>query len=212
MPLPMVHLAVAVRICGLEGANPSPDFLLGSIAPDAIHMRPGTSRIDKLRVHLTETADPHNERLRELLAHAEPQSMQTTGFAMGYITHILTDQQWTVTVGDSFRRSIPPDLSPQELSALYYQETDQVDIGLYRKVPWRLEVWSKLAAAQPKDFFTLLTADEIARWRDRTLAWYDDPAHDPRITPAHITGEDVNEFIVQAAERILATYRAWASS
>ena len=45
MPLPMVHLSVAVSLCEKDGRFPSPDFLLGSIAPDAIHMRPFTRKV-----------------------------------------------------------------------------------------------------------------------------------------------------------------------
>ena len=35
MPWPMVHFAVASEI----NSNPSPEFLLGSLAPDSIHVR-----------------------------------------------------------------------------------------------------------------------------------------------------------------------------
>jgi hypothetical protein len=63
MPLPMVHLAVAVRVHEVESRVPSSAFLLGSIAPDAIHMRPGTGRDDKRRVHLVDPHDPGHERI-----------------------------------------------------------------------------------------------------------------------------------------------------
>ena len=52
MPLPMIHLAVAVGVHTLAGREPSAAFLLGSIAPDAIHMRDGADRSDKERTHL----------------------------------------------------------------------------------------------------------------------------------------------------------------
>ena len=74
-----------------------------------------------------------------------------------------------------------------------------------------MEVWSKLDSTQPRDFGILLTADEITRWRDRTQVWYEDPAHDPRITPIHITHHEVVVFILQAAEEILATCNMWES-
>lgn len=52
MPLPMVHLAIAVQAHKLISSEPTPAFLLGSIAPDAIHMRPNTTRNDKQKTHL----------------------------------------------------------------------------------------------------------------------------------------------------------------
>lgn len=209
MPLPMVHLAVAVRICGLEGVALSPDFLLGSIAPDAIHMRTGSSPHDKQATHFAEIPDPQHERLRELFTSSRSQTGSTRDFSMGYVTHILTDQLWGNTIVVSFGKSIPSELSDQECGKLYYQETDQIDIDLYRQAPWRAEVWKKLTSAQPNDFTLLLTADEITRWRDRTQVWYVDPAHDPKITPVHITRQEVDAFIGQAAEEIVATFRSW---
>ena len=50
MPLPMVHLSTAVKINTLQGLK-SPEFYLGSISPDAVHMRTGFVRDDKIRSH-----------------------------------------------------------------------------------------------------------------------------------------------------------------
>ena len=130
MPLLMVHLAVAVRMHDLDESTPSPDFLLGSIAPDAIHMRAGSGSDDKQRVHLSELHDPQHDRLRELLAQSGSPKLSTMGFAEGYVAHILIDHLWGDKIGDSFRRSIPPDLPPQERASLHYLETDQIDIDL----------------------------------------------------------------------------------
>lgn len=211
MPLKMVHLAVAVKMCALEGSTPAPDFLLGSIAPDAIHMRDGSRPDDKQRTHFSEIPDLQHDRLRELLASSGSPRLSPLGFTEGYVAHVLTDHLWGETIGILFRNKVSPDLIPQERASLYDRETDQIDIDLYRQAPWRTEVWLKLASTQPKDFGTLLTAEEIAKWRDRALAWYEDPAHEPKIKPIHITGEDISGFIVQAAEKILATFTIWGS-
>ena len=132
-------------------------------------------------------------------------------FAEGYVAHILTDQQWYEMVFHSFRKSIPPGLSTQELRSLYYLETDQIDFDLYHQMSWRLEVWSKLAAAQPRDFASLITAEEIRQWRHRTLTWFGELKQEPMIELVHITGADVQVFIDQAAEEIASTFRAWKS-
>lgn len=46
MPLPMVHLSE------MRGSNSSKEFLLDSIAPDAIHMRSDAGRTAKAETHL----------------------------------------------------------------------------------------------------------------------------------------------------------------
>jgi hypothetical protein len=208
MPLPMVHLAVAMHLYRQEENTPSPDFLLGSIAPDAIHMRPNAGRDDKRRVHLSEAHDPHHERARSLLAGYRSDESTALGFAEGYAAHLLTDYLWVETVIDSFRRSIPPGLSDQEERSLYYLETDQIDFCLYHRMPWRAEVWSKLAAAQPRDFSPLLTAEEIGQWRDRTLVWFEELKQEPMIEPVYITYADVEAFIDQAAHETMRAFAA----
>ena len=50
MPLPMVHLSTAVKINILQGVK-SPEFYLGSISPDAVHMRDGFVLDNKTRSH-----------------------------------------------------------------------------------------------------------------------------------------------------------------
>ncbi len=57
MPLPMVHLAVAVQLAARHDQFPSPAFLLGSLSPDAIHMRPDSVGDDKEKTHLTNPPD-----------------------------------------------------------------------------------------------------------------------------------------------------------
>lgn len=67
MPLPMVHLAVVVNMQRNEARDLSPNLLLGSIAPDAIHMRRDTGHHDKLCVHLADQEELRYARARKLL-------------------------------------------------------------------------------------------------------------------------------------------------
>ncbi|WP_340401130.1 hypothetical protein [Paenibacillus sp. FSL H8-0079] len=47
MPWPMVHFAIASELI----SEPSPELLLGSLAPDSIHVRTNT-RTEKAKTHL----------------------------------------------------------------------------------------------------------------------------------------------------------------
>jgi len=87
MPLPMVHLAVAVRLYEAQGVLPPSGFLLGSLAPDAIHARPGTQRADKDVTHLLPGGDRQEflarvrvfgERAGLSLERDSPQTSQET--------------------------------------------------------------------------------------------------------------------------------------
>lgn len=99
--------------------------------------------------------------------------------------------------------------SPLDGRALYYLETDQIDFDLFHQMPWRKAVWSMLATTQPADFAGLLSAEEITRWRDRTLNWFEKLKIEPGIVPVHITYSDVQVFINQAAGETLKIFKMW---
>lgn len=211
MPLPMVHLAVAVTIEELRGQPLSPAFLLGSIAPDAIHMRPGAEQADKLRVHfLDQPGVLDRERLGGLLTRHRSGAPDCAGFVEGYAAHVIADAVWYRRVVEPFFRRVTPDLSQEELRRVYYQDTDQIDFDLYRGVPWRARVWKLLAASCPCDCEGLLTVGEIERWRDRTLDWFDTLKKEPMIRPVYITAMDVAGFVPPAAREIVEQFAAWS--
>ena len=207
----MVHLAIAVQMHKLGGRTLCPDFLLGSIAPDAIHMRPNTGHSDKLRVHLSEKNDHRYDEARKLLTQYSSNDVLTMGFTEGYVAHLLTDRLWRESAIECFYKRIPQNLSPEEMQALYYKETDQIDFNLYYQMPWRKDVWSLLAVTQPKDFGSLLTSEEIKGWRDRVLKWFDEFKQEPLIEPIHITYEETLDFVNQSAEEITKIFKSWKS-
>jgi hypothetical protein len=210
MPLPMVHFAVAVQLGERSSQFPSAEFLLGSIAPDAIHMRPESQHRDKLITHLLDPADtPDHTQVRDLLAHYTAMPAPYPAFAAGYAAHVLTDRLWSSTITEPFYAQLPPDTDDVTWRKLYYQETDQIDCNLYHHMPWQPEVWSCLAQADSLDFLPLLSSSEIDLWRKRTLRWFEDPSHEPHVTPNYLTDSLVENFASRAARYVETHFYAW---
>lgn len=214
MPLPMVHLAIAIEMCSLHNTAPTPNFLLGHISPDAIHMRAGSNRTDKARTHLLDAADGAMS-MQEYQQHVYHQLLDqhhkpdARAFAEGYAAHILTDWLWRQMLAASYSHRVPTTLTREERRRLYYQQTDQIDIYLYQRMAWRPQAWAQLAASTPHDFQDLLTATEITQWRARTLVWYDKPENNPNIEPRYISYEHVLDFIADTAANLTAQFHAW---
>jgi hypothetical protein len=215
MPLPMVHLSVAHRLVERYGYPSSPAFYLGSIAPDAIHKRPDTERPDKLDVHLIGQEGLDEGRLRAFLAEQGRSTGDAAGMALGYaadiatgyVGHILTDVYWRENLLLPFRGQFEERLQRNEmpvaeLRALYYSECDRVDLDLYDQQPWRPEVWALLRVAPARNLDGLLSAGEIAGWRDRVLSWFDDNRDKALYTPQYLTLERVLAFVDGAAARV----------
>lgn len=210
MPLPMVHFAVAVQLAKKVGQSPSPAFLLGSIAPDAIHMRPNIRAGDKEVTHLNNPADTaDHQHVVDLLAEWSGETSALKHFATGYAAHILVDRWWIKTILPTFFAHMPADIDENQRKTLYYRDTDQVDCNLYKYMPWRGTVWENLRQAESPDFPPWLSAAEIDGWRLRTLDWFEDPTHEPQITPQYLTDAVVDGFILSAVQHLETQFAKW---
>ncbi|CAG7616074.1 hypothetical protein PAESOLCIP111_01862 [Paenibacillus solanacearum] len=211
MPLPMVHLNVAVEY--FEHGVVPPAFLLGSIAPDAIHMRKGTNREHKRQTHLTAESQPDLQAyMRSRYEHYIVQrgDEQWKWFVQGYFAHLLTDYLWLLDVYAVFKAKTALDgLAKEEAKSVYYRDTDQIDFHYYRTKPWVRDVWSGLIGARSFDMEPLLTAREIHYWRLRTVHWFDLLGEEPEVEPHYITQPMVDAFIPAAGGRIRELLGAW---
>jgi hypothetical protein len=206
----MVHLAVARQVRVVQNREPTASFFLGSLAPDAIHMRKDARPDEKHVVHLRATGDHlYHARLHELLARSWRQPAKNHDFAEGYAVHVLTDWHWFTGVFSAFCQALPDDVTPQDRRTLYYHDTDQLDFDLYHTMPWRAHVWTQLASAHPTDFETLLTAHEIHQWQQRVLHWFGELMQEPQTVPQYITEHVVRQFIHETGEAISAQLLAW---
>lgn len=210
MPLPMVHLSVARCLIEEHDYPARPEFYLGSIAPDAIHVRPGTDAKDKHVVHFVGPGGPQLDRLRALVRAGEAApSAEERAFIAGYAAHVLTDVLWRAELIRPFRERFVERLPYPELRILYYNECDKLDLDLYDEQPWRPQVWDLLREARALDVGLqgeppLLVAAEVDGWRERTLGWYETHRDKADYEPQHITRALVWPFIPQAAARVAA--------
>lgn len=95
MPWPMVHLAVSDQ---LFSEDASPALLLGSIAPDAVHIRGNVSREEKGATHLVcNNQMPDFEFIMEKCTEygGKRSEIEWRHFVLGYFSHIYTDVRWT---------------------------------------------------------------------------------------------------------------------
>ncbi|MFS0870296.1 hypothetical protein [Paenibacillus xylanilyticus] len=220
MPLPMVHLHVAVLF-----ADSYPErvergsFYLGNIAPDSIHMREGTTRVDKEFTHF----NPKDEgdyiaRLQERYSSYIQQRSDEgwKWFVRGYFMHVLTDYYWFRSLYPEFVERVTSTdenngvkRTKDELGRLYYQETDQIDFNLYHYASWSGDVWRLLKSTPSYDVADRLTAEEILRWRDRTVTFFNEQANEPGIVPTYMTDDMVSSFVTDTVQRLILLIHSW---
>ncbi|MDQ6420474.1 zinc dependent phospholipase C family protein [Paenibacillus sp. LHD-117] len=206
MPLPLVHMCITERIFKQKGMEVNPQFLLGSISPDAIHMRENSTREDKNKTHFDikedyTVNDFFQYKMRPFIDECLEDN-QWTMFAKGYVSHVLTDLIWTHTIYADFKQETASQ-QIEDIRTLYYAETDQIDFNLFRKEPWRPQAWEGLQNCPPVFVPNLLTKEEVEKWKQRILDWHTHPEKEPCIEPKFITEKNVRIFIQDASSQLI---------
>ncbi|MBO7748439.1 hypothetical protein I8J29_30060 [Paenibacillus sp. MWE-103] len=209
MPWPMVHLAISNA---LAGGNPSPDLLLGCIAPDAIHARGQVSREEKGVTHLVLNGSlPAKERIMEAYLAYLPQRSEPAwkDFALGYFSHIYADLRWTETLYADFERRFEGDRD--EIRRRYNEEMSQTEFDLLRSLPGAEAHLTKLAAAGGYAIAPFLTRQEVTRYREAKLGWLRNDGHEPRVRPVYFRLEAVMAFIRATSKEFSGLMSAWGT-
>ena len=200
MALTMVHLLAAARWAqGRPQYRDCPEYYLGAISPDAIHIRDHDDKSHKDFIHLHNWQRPHPE---EVAAYWRTRS---SPFDIGYGVHVLTDGQWVPRYKARLTGMLKPD---GKLDVeIYYINTWVTDFRLYREQPELPRILDMIGAAAVPGDHPLLTADELSAWRDLTVSTYhgECPKHGEA---RFVTPEYVLEFVEDCAALMDETYRA----
>ncbi|GGO08407.1 hypothetical protein [Saccharibacillus kuerlensis] len=209
MPLPMVHLGVAARY--FEGSRVPDAFVLGSIAPDSIHMRQDAGREDKARTHFG-GKETNPEILEQHYAEFINRSADHNWkwYIQGYFAHVLTDYLWGQSVYADFKQRMEEEFVPSDgVKPQYYIDTDGIDFLLYETAEWREQLWQGLLRASAYELSPLLSEQEVNNWRLRTIRWFEQPTNKPEIAPRYITLEVVEAFIAGAGDTTRRMIGEW---
>jgi len=211
MPLPMVHLSIAKILVdtGFKIKN-LPLFYLGSISPDAIHMRKNVDRIAKKITHLGRSSsvsmnftDESEDGYITIMLDFVDTNKNTIDidFLWGYVIHILTDMYWSKMIYHKFAGDYRKDTDPiQDERGAYYNDTDILDQVLFNESEWKDDVWQSLQNVMYFEFLDLLSAQELKAWNERTLRWYDNGISQHKNPIRYITKTDIEKFITVCSD------------
>lgn len=182
MPYPMVHMLIACRVMEKTGQIERPgDFILGSVAPDAVHFHKGFLPEMKETTHLWKGSGPawgittdserwkeNIVRFREILSGTEV--CENPDFAAGYLIHLLTDYWYDVRVYRPLRERLEKmEDSGAADFARYRQEAHGFDQWLYYISPDRERIWELLRIGQPCSMEGLIMQKDVERQKQSIL-------------------------------------------
>jgi len=199
MALPMVHLLAAWAWAqDKPELKSNPDYYLGAISPDAIHIRDGNDKSHKNEIHLNNWRTPDPDRVLSYW------KTHHSAFDIGYGMHVLLDGQWTV----NFRQNAPGVLMSdgRPNPEIYYRDTCVTDFDFYSQSPLSMHLMELAERGKAPEEHPLLTAAEIDAWRRDIVAFYRRPC--PKEGPAQfIDCAFVEDFLSRCNPLIDQTYR-----
>lgn len=164
MALLTTHLLVARRWAQRhQEFENCPEFYLGAISPDAIHVRDGNDKSHKNEIHLNNWKALHAD---DVLNYWRERSAP---FDAGYGVHVLTDAQWVPRFRSAFPELLLSD-GKIDVSA-YYRDTFYTDYALYREFGGA-ELFDLVGRGCAPADHPLLAQDELEAWKVQMIGAY----------------------------------------
>ncbi|MDQ0899311.1 zinc dependent phospholipase C family protein [Paenibacillus sp. V4I7] len=171
---PMIHFSIAYRM--FDG-YPNKDFLLGSIAPDAVQFRE-SDKSSKAIAHLHNSRGNYPDwsglidfyKAKVNIYRDDTYKM----FLLGYISHIIADDLWV-----KYKREISG--SDKSILEKIWIEENQYDFNLKRTTPWRDLVESQVITATLYELSGIYNLNELDKWRRQLFIWLQEPQNGPLI-------------------------------
>lgn len=180
MSYPMVHLKVAygllARYAGGRVERPG-DFLLGAVAPDAVHFHDDYDVSLKEKSHLwkfgprwgvTLESEDWLDAIRKFWE--ENRDVENRDFMAGYCTHLLTDWENDRCIWTPFRERAMQGADFDEVYGQYEAEAYGFDQWLYQNGKESREIWRLLEQGQVYGVNDCIRKEDLARQKQSLLS------------------------------------------
>lgn len=199
MAQPMMHLLIADRIY-TEKIIPIcsyADFLLGSIAPDAVHVKENYKREVKNISHYRFDSKSHISYFDGFIPKF--QTSNNRDFVLGYLVHLLSDMIWyhfvRVPFKDAFWQAPIQNMSMNEA---YYADCDQIEQLMFREksAPRIIEAIKRGNAYSLEG---MIDAEDVEAWKEKLILAYDNKK-DILVRTNYISEQNIRDYIIQCAD------------
>ena len=214
MAFPLTHLFVAHEMMNNFDVKDRADFLLGCLAPDAVHYRKSFVGVSmgvigqaKKVSHLCPVSNEKwgyvtdNEGWQKSVQNFLLEQEQSP-FRLGYATHVLTDIYNNKTIWSNFRVNHPQEAIKGYKSA-YYDDLKHIDVLLKGDKEVTEEICEKLAVANSIGIDGLVSAWEVEAIKQTMIFEYGNVSQtssiDKKYSTKFISYDEMLIFIKDAA-------------
>lgn len=209
------HLAIA-RELAIRWKPERPDlFIAGNICPDGIMARKQYQRPMKMHTHFRdgipdyEFSQPEHlalfhQRIRDFVEQAYNSAVDDKDLYLGYLTHILTDEIFMLTIRPEFMEKIAVlGLTDRDAETFRYftYDVNQIDYRLAREYPGMNEIYKVLKTIEPYEIKSMITSEELTSSREWILDFFFENAPAPE-EPVYYTYDRALLFIRETVQGI----------
>lgn len=190
MAQPMMHLLIADRIYSEKFGSilSYGDFLLGSIALDAVHVKKNYTRELKDISHYRFNSKSHISYFDTFFD--EYSTSENKDFVVGYLVHLLSDMIWYHSVRVPFKEEfLKALLQNMSMNEAYYADCEQIEqlMFLERNAPRIIETLNRGKAYSLEG---LINAEDVMVWKEKLIFDYNNKKsillHTKYISEQHI--------------------------
>lgn len=221
MSYQMIHMEVAYRL--LEQIPPienAAEFVLGSVAPDSVHMNPAFDITMKVKSHMFEGCGKWSDtqdyqRWRSNIKGvfctvlAEKERTDYRDFGIGLCVHCLTDYWNDIKIWRKLQKECIPPMKFEAFREAYYQEARGIDRWLYQNSKNTEAIREMLSKAKSFDVEGLVRKEYIEQQRDHLLNVQYDVETVDISKYCFLSADVIEEFIDYVVNDIAKTISSW---
>ncbi|MDE6319243.1 MAG: zinc dependent phospholipase C family protein [Lachnospiraceae bacterium] len=181
MSLQMIHMEIAYRLLEyLPQIEHSAEFILGSVAPDAVHMNPNYDVSSKVKSHLFKNCGMWGDTLdyeqwrsnietyfKQIAAAQEEPGRRD--FEIGICVHCLTDRWNDIRIWRKAQSEFLPTMTFEAFKEAFYREQRSIDNWLYQNSENTPQIRKLLAEAGSFEIEHLVDREELEALRKHLL-------------------------------------------
>ena len=199
MAQPMMHLLIADKIYTKKSSSihSYDDFLLGSIAPDAVHVKENYTREIKDISHYRFDSKSHISYFDTFIN--EYQTFGNRDFVVGYLVHLLSDMIWYHSIRAPFKEEfLKAPSQNMSMNEAYYADCEQIEQLMFfeENAPRIIEAINRGKAYSLEG---LIDAEDVKAWKEKLIFDYNNKKNAlPHIQ--YVSEQHIRDYITNCAE------------
>ena len=221
MAFQMIHMEIAYRLLKrIPQISNAAEFILGSVAPDSVHMNPNYNVNMKVKSHMFEgcgkwsDTQDYQRWKRNIHSFCETvigKEHAYRDFGIGICVHCLTDYWNDIKIWRNLQRKNIPPMNDNAFKKAYYPEAQGIDLWLYQNSKNTSLIRKMLSEALAMDVDGIINKEDVERQRNHLLNTQYEVAMIDISKYHYLSANAINDFIEFAVNDIAETILQWLS-